>query len=326
VQHWLLVRGRGERRLEPEVRPSELRAHSSTRMPRVRAGDRALLYAAGWQVVFGVADVVSDPIEDPARTRWRWRFDIRPEFALHDLREAPPVQAAGVMTTSLGRHSYIRLDEGRFRRGRRAVAAAIVAAGYDEIADRFADWQQRIVGFSDVPRVERLLSLLPERAEVLELGIGAGVRASLLLAADARLTGVDVSAAQLGRARQSLPAARLVQADLLEVDFPDSSFDAVCSFYVLNNGPRDELRLLLRRAARWLRPGGYLLASLGAHDNPGWHGEWLGVPMIFGGFAPPENERLVRDAGLELLESEVEALAEPEGEARFHWVLAQRPA
>lgn len=326
MQHWLLVRGRGERRLDAEVRPDELRGHSSTRPPRVRAGDRALLYAAGWQVVFGVADVVSDPVEDPARTRWRWRFGIRPEFALHDLREAPPVQAAGVMTASLGRHSYIRLDEARFRAGRRAVAAAIVAAGYDEIADRFADWQERIVGFSDVPRVERLLSLLPERAEVLELGIGAGVRASRLLATRTQLTGVDVSGGQLERARRSLPEARLLQGDLLDVEFAEASFDAVCAFYVLNNGPRDELGPLLRRAAGWLRPGGFLLASLGAHENPGWHGEWLGVPMIFGGFAPPENERLVCGAGLELLESEVEALSEPEGEARFHWVLARRPA
>jgi hypothetical protein len=88
VQHWLLVRGRGERRLDASVAPDELSAHSSTRAPRIRAGDRALLYAAGWQVVFAVADVVSDPVEDPARTRWRWRFGIRPELALADLREA----------------------------------------------------------------------------------------------------------------------------------------------------------------------------------------------------------------------------------------------
>ncbi|MBD0329867.1 MAG: hypothetical protein ICV64_07170 [Thermoleophilia bacterium] len=140
MQDWLLVRGRGERRLDPVVRFDEIAGHRSTRRPRVRAGDRALLYAAGWQVLFAVADVVSDPEADADRTRWRWRFGLRPTIALDDLREGPPVQAAGVLTQSLGRHSYVRLRPDQFAAGRRAVAAAIVAAGYDRMADEFAEW------------------------------------------------------------------------------------------------------------------------------------------------------------------------------------------
>jgi hypothetical protein len=119
------VRGRGERRLEPEVRPEELRAHSSTRRPSVQLGDSALLYAAGWQVVFAVADVVSHPENDPSRVRWAWRFAIRPRLALADLRDAPPVEAAGVLPRSLGRHSYIRLTDEQFEDGRRAIEDAL---------------------------------------------------------------------------------------------------------------------------------------------------------------------------------------------------------
>ena len=121
---WLLVRGRGERRLSHEVRADELRAHSSTRRPSVQQGDRAVLYAAGWQVVFAVAEVVSEPENVPGRTRWGWRFAIRPTFALTDLREAPPVEAAGVLPRSLGRHSYIRLSDEQFELARAAIAAA----------------------------------------------------------------------------------------------------------------------------------------------------------------------------------------------------------
>jgi hypothetical protein len=119
------VRGRGERRLEPDVRADELRAHSSTRRPSVQLGDSALLYAAGWQVVFAVADVVSHPENDPARVRWAWRFAIRPRLAVRDLRDAPPVEAAGVMPRSLGRHSYIRLTEEQFESGSRAIEDAL---------------------------------------------------------------------------------------------------------------------------------------------------------------------------------------------------------
>ena len=122
---WLLVRGRGERRLEASVRADELRAHFSTRRPSIQRGDRAVLYAAGWQVVFALAEVVSEPENDPARTRWSWRFAIRPLLALTDLREAPPVEATGVFPRSLGRHSYIRLTEQQFERARDAIEAAV---------------------------------------------------------------------------------------------------------------------------------------------------------------------------------------------------------
>jgi SAM-dependent methyltransferase len=324
--YWLLVRGRGERRLEAEVRRDELRAHSSTRRPAVRAGDRALLYAAGWQVLFGAARVTGDPEEDPERVRWRWRFPIEPEVALADLREAPPVQAAGVRTTSLGRHSYIRLTEEQFRAGRAAVVAAIVAAGYDRIADRFAAWQRGIRGSQRLEWLGRLLALLPAQPDVAELGVGAGVRSSRILAERGRLTGIDVSEEQLNRARGRLPGARLLQADLAAVDFDEASFDAVVSFYVLNNLPQDELGPLLARVARWLRPGGYLLATLPARENPGWTGDFLGAQMFFAGHPPDRNEELVRDAGLELLDSQQETIVEPAyGEGTWHWVLARRP-
>ena len=121
---WLLVRGRGERRLAPEVVAAELRAHSSSRRPSIQLGDRAVLYAAGWQVVFALADVVSEPENVPGRSRWAWRFAIRPTFALTDLREAPPVEAAGVFPRSLGRHSYIRLTDEQFELARAAIAGA----------------------------------------------------------------------------------------------------------------------------------------------------------------------------------------------------------
>jgi hypothetical protein len=121
---WLLVRGRGERRLEPGISAGELRAHSSTRRPSIQAGDRAILYAAGWRVIFAVVDVVSEPDHDPAKVRWAWRFAIRPRVALDDLRDAPPVEAAGVLPRSLGRHSYVRLTEEQFAAACEAIAGA----------------------------------------------------------------------------------------------------------------------------------------------------------------------------------------------------------
>lgn len=117
------MRGRGERRLSAVVSADEVQAHSSTRRPAVEPGDRALLYAAGWRVVFGVVEVTGELEHEPMRSRWGWRFPIRPLLLLDDLRQAPPVEAAGVLPRSLGRHSYVRLTPAQFQAGREAIEA-----------------------------------------------------------------------------------------------------------------------------------------------------------------------------------------------------------
>ena len=58
----------------------------------------------------------------------------------------------------------------------------LVEDGYDAMADRFAAWQRDVRGSTQLERIEQLLRLLPEDPDVLELGIGAGVRSTQLLA------------------------------------------------------------------------------------------------------------------------------------------------
>jgi hypothetical protein len=123
-QHWLLVRGTGDRPLPEHVDPVTLRGHSSTRRPTVQRGDLALCYASRWQTIFAVVEVTGDPANDPSRDRWRWRFPIHSVLAVPDLDAAPPVEAAGVWPRSLGRHSYVRLTPEQFDAGRDAIAAA----------------------------------------------------------------------------------------------------------------------------------------------------------------------------------------------------------
>jgi hypothetical protein len=124
VTRWLLVRGRGDRPLDARVRRAEIRAHSSSKRPSVERGDLAILYAAVWQALYGVVEVVGDPEHDPVRERWGWRFSIRPLAVVADLHEAPPVEAAGIFPQSIWRHSHIRLTEEQFAEARALVEAA----------------------------------------------------------------------------------------------------------------------------------------------------------------------------------------------------------
>jgi hypothetical protein len=124
VERWLLVRGRGERPLPAEVEREAIAAHGASRRPSIQRGDVAVLYAAVWQALFGVVEVVGDPEHDPERDRWSWRFPIRPLAVVRDLHDAPAVEEAGIFPQSLWRHSYIRLDRERFDAARDLVETA----------------------------------------------------------------------------------------------------------------------------------------------------------------------------------------------------------
>jgi ubiquinone/menaquinone biosynthesis C-methylase UbiE len=200
----------------------------------------------------------------------------------------------------------------------------IVARGYDRIADRFAGWRDEIVGDPRREWAEDLASRLAPGVRVLELGCGAASAETVMLAERFQLTGIDVSDEQIRRARERLPDAEFVHADFLEVELPEASFDAVCSFYVLNHVPREHLGALLGRIAAWLRPGGLAVNAFGVGDNAGWTGDWLGAEMFFAGFEPAENTRLVEAAGLGILRDEIVSFDEPEGAVEFQWILARR--
>jgi hypothetical protein len=124
LTYWLLVRGRGEKPLDRHVDAAQIRKQGSSKRPSVQAGDRAILYAAVWQAIFGVADIIGDPENDPTRSRWAWSYPVRPVTVVSDLNNAPPVEAAGIFPQSLWRHSHIRLTEEQFESACELIEAA----------------------------------------------------------------------------------------------------------------------------------------------------------------------------------------------------------
>lgn len=200
----------------------------------------------------------------------------------------------------------------------------LVGAGYDAMIDTWESWAAQI---TDDPRHDfaaDFTSHLTPGARVLELGCGGGTRETRELAKRFQLTGVDLSTKQLERARERVPGATFVHGDLTSIDFDAGSFDAIVSFYVFNHVPRELLPDVLARCHAWLSPDGWLLSAFGVGDTEAWTGEWLGAPTFFSSFPPEVNSRLVAAAGFGIERDEVVEIAEPEGVARFQWILAQR--
>ena len=162
---------------------------------------------------------------------------------------------------------------------------------------------------------------LHERDPVLDLGCGCGVPICQELAQLCRVTGVDISPVQIERARKLVPDATFERGDMSAVCFPDASFAAIVSLFAIIHLPAQEHRPLFDRLFTWLRPRGYLLASLGHRAWTGYEENWYGAPMFWS--HPDELTSLewVYDAGFDVLWQEFL----PEGPSGGHRIiLAQR--
>jgi SAM-dependent methyltransferase len=206
-------------------------------------------------------------------------------------------------------------------------ARRIVADGYDVISERYYAWSDARPSATRRRWLARALELIPEGADVLDLGCGGGVPMTRALAVGRRVTGVDISARQVALARAAVPEATFVQADMSALDLAPASLDAVVAFYSLTHVPPRDLPALQASIRGWLRPDGVLIASMGAQDAPdAVEPDWLGAPMFFSHHGAKKNRALVRHAGFDLEEAVVEEEPEDRHAALFLWVVARRPS
>ena len=201
----------------------------------------------------------------------------------------------------------------------------IVADGYDRIAERYAEWAGRLPDDARERYTTLVLDQLPAGAAVLDLGCGGGPT-TRHFAARFAVTGVDLSARQIALAEQLVPEATFIHADMTALDFAPASFDAVTAFYSITHVPREEHGPLLRAIARWLRPGGLLVATMGAGSAAGdVEEDWLGAPMYFSHYDAETNRRLVEEAGLRPVSARIETTDEDGVPVPFLWVVARKP-
>ena len=202
---------------------------------------------------------------------------------------------------------------------------AIVAAGYDVIAERYLEWD----GGAKVRNhyLRQFYELIPVGGHVLDLGCGAGVPVAKKLAKRVSVVGVDISATQVALARQRVPEASFILADMMDVEFLPESFDGISAFFSLTHLPRDEHAAMLGRIATWLRPDGVFVASLGnTSSDDVTENDWLGAPMFFSHFDAVTNIQLLRLAGLQTFHEKVVEHIEDECMVRFLWVMARKNA
>ena len=197
----------------------------------------------------------------------------------------------------------------------------IVRRGYDLVSRAYR------ADDADDGQYGNWLDLLDQRvgagSPVLDLGCGCGVPVARHLAQRYAVTGVDLSPVQIERARELVPRATFICADMATLSFPDETFGAITCLFALIHLPVAEQPAILRDVRRWLRPGGVFLATVGHRAWTGLERDWLGVKggdMWWSHADASTYKRWFAEAGMKV---ELEAFV-PEGVGGHTFLMATR--
>lgn len=204
----------------------------------------------------------------------------------------------------------------------------LVADGYDVIGDSYT--AQAVEGRTLEREwyLDTLSEHVPQGATLLDVGCGAEVPTTWQLAEDFDVTGLDISPRQIERAQRNVPNAKFVAADITEVEFPPDSFDAVTAFYSIIHVPREEQHAVFRNIVRWLRPGGVFMGSLSASGKGqagSYEDDFFGSPMYWINYDAVANQRMVAEAGLQIVMAEEKTHDFKDGTETWLWIVARKP-
>lgn len=185
-----------------------------------------------------------------------------------------------------------------------------------EFFDRHArQWDDLAASLLPVPAYRQfLLALVPEKAVLLEIGIGTGGLLLELAARAARVIGVDHSLAMLEEARRRLVESNvngveLRLGEMTHLPLPDASASCALLNMVLHHAP--DPPAVLSEIRRVLAPGGLLLiADLARHERETAReqlaDQWLGFDeaelsgwLVAAGFGAVHCRRIEGEKGQE---------------------------
>lgn len=193
-------------------------------------------------------------------------------------------------------------------------------APYDLIADQWSQERQTL-GFREHPYVDRFLDLTESGSHILDLGCGSGRPIGrYLLNRGFRLTGVDASLVMLDLARTNCPEAELIVGDMTSVVLSDR-YDGIIAWDSIFHIPKAQHAALFFNMYRWVRPGAPVLLSLGGTEDE-FTAPMFNVEFFYSGHAPEVSTALLREAGFDILLSEID-----DPSSRGHLaVLCRKPA
>jgi SAM-dependent methyltransferase len=253
-------------------------------------------------------------------------------FVLNWAKSGPAAEAARSLSTSIsfapmsdpnaiGNELASKLSPAELR--------SLISKGYDRIAEPYLAWSAPRPTTRRMQFLNEMMAKLPSGAKILELGCGAGVPCTQILAEGGfDVTGIDISAAQIALGKQHVPKATMLQGDMMTIELPSESFDAVLAFYSFFHIPKQEQGSMIKRIVGWLKPGGKFLCNFGTDEGDLGREGWFepDVVMFSSCLGVEGNRKLIKEEGKELkvLEDVLDVEKVGRFEETFHWILAEK--
>lgn len=183
------------------------------------------------------------------------------------------------------------------------MSTAVIKKVYNQVAHLY-NQDRKNLGSSKY--LNKFIQLLPDQAEVLDLGCGNGFPVvEKLLKKGHLVTGLDISEQQIFLAKKNFPRADFQVADLADLHAGDYQADALVCYYTIFHLPRKNHLQLLKTFNSFLPVGGLLLITMGEKDFEGWH-DFYGQKMWSSHYGPVKNRQILKEAGFEILLDEID--------------------
>ena len=183
--------------------------------------------------------------------------------------------------------------------------------------------QSDIEDWKAIERAEFLELLKNEQKQsLLEIGAGHGRDSQFFQENGLQVTCIDLSPEMVRLCRQKGLDARLM--DMIDLDFPDHSFDAAYSLNSLLHLPKNELPTVLQNIRRVLNSNGlFFLGIYGGYDFEGFWEKDSYEPKRFFSFHSDEKLKQVVTETFTLLS--FKQIKSRDGELHFQSLILRKP-
>lgn len=164
--------------------------------------------------------------------------------------------------------------------------------------------------------LDRMLAMLPDQANVLDLGCGSGKPiATYLIEQGCAITGVDSSELMLQMARANFPEQTWLQADMRQLNL-EQKFDVILAWDSFFHLTEDDQRQMFAQFARHAKLGTVLMFTSGPAQGEAI-GELFGQALYHASLAPEEYHHLLVQYGFQVLKMVAE---DPECTGHTIWL------